>query len=83
MIAATLAQHTGLTEAVAKVAMRIARCGQCTAMWSTLAVLMLTGEADIIEAVGLAIVAGYGANWVGLVLMLMQKIFDKLWRKIE
>ena len=41
MIAATLAQHLGLAEAIARVVDKVASCPQCFSFWVTMSALAI------------------------------------------
>ena len=82
MLAATTAQHLGLTEAVASVLGKIASCPMCSTFWCALAVLILCG-ADVFTAAGLSLLAAYVSHWYSLVLMEAGRIYDMIWRRIR
>lgn len=82
MMAATLAQHLGLTEAVASVATKIAKCHMCCSFWCCMAVLLL-GSFPIPESIALSIVMSYMSNYFALLLMLGQKIYNALWQRLN
>lgn len=79
---ATLAVHLGLPEAIAEVIGKIAKCEKCTSFWCTAAVLLYSG-ADVIGIIALSILAAYLSHWIGLLLIIMQKIFTRLWQKVN
>lgn len=79
-ISAVLMQHLGLCEAIAEVIGKIARCHVCCCFWGTLAALLYSG-CGIIAAISLSIIMAYFSNYFGILLMLMQKLFDMLWEK--
>ncbi len=81
-ISAVLMQHLGLCEAIAEVISKIAKCHVCSCYWFTLAALLYSG-CGIIEAISLSIIMAYLSNYFGIILMLMQKLYDKLWEKIN
>ena len=58
MMAATLIQHLGLSEAAAGVDGKIARCGKCRSFWVTLLVLLNTG-AGVLESVMISVLMAY------------------------
>ena len=82
MVLATLAQHLGLTGAVAGVVSRIARCHKCCSFWCTLSVLMLYG-CGMLESLALALLAAYLSHWLGLALIVLQGIYNSLWERLE
>lgn len=81
-ISAVLMQHLGLCEAIAEVIGKIARCHVCCCFWLTLAALLYSG-CEIIAAISLSIIMAYLSNYFGILLMLTQKIYEKLWQKIN
>ena len=82
MIGAVLAQHLGLCEAVAAVLMKIAKCYRCVSFWVSLGVLTYF-HCDIFIATMLSILMSYLSNYFGLLLVLLQKVYGKLWQRIE
>jgi len=81
-VSAVLAQHLGLSEAIAGVVLKIAKCPMCCAMWLTFAALLYTG-ADLIAAVSLSILMSYLSNWFIMLLIILQDIYTWLRKKIE
>lgn len=81
-ISAVLMQHLGLCEAIAEVIGKIAKCHVCCCFWGTLVALLYSG-CGIIAAMSLSIIMAYLSNYFGIILMLMQKLYDKLWQKIN
>lgn len=79
---ATLAVHLGLPEAIAEVATKISKCERCCTFWCTAAALWYDG-ADLIAIVALSIFASYLSHWIGLSLIVMQKIFTRLWQSLN
>lgn len=82
MIAATLANHLGLTEAVSDIVRKIAKCPKCCSFWASLSVLWLYG-CDLFVAVGLSLFVSYLSFWFGLILIISQKIYNKLWKRMN
>lgn len=81
MAGATLAQHLGLTDAIARVIRKIASCPMCCTFWTSIGVLTAIYGATPAEAALLSILAAYMSHWFVIVLVLLQKIYDKLWRR--
>lgn len=81
-LAATLAVHLGLPEAIAEVVGKVAKCEKCTSFWATGAALWY-GGADLTAIVALSILAAYLSHWIGLLLIVMQKIFTRLWQRVN
>lgn len=82
MIVAVLAHHLGLSEAIAKVVSKIARCPKCLTFWLVLLVLMITCENTIV-AISLSLLCAYLSNWVGLLLMWLNKTYNKVWERLN
>jgi hypothetical protein len=80
MIAATLIVNLGLGEAVAKVSGKILQCPLCLSFWGTMAALLYSG-ADIIVTVVLSILMAYLSNFFGIILMILNQWYDKLWQR--
>lgn len=80
--AATLAVHLGLPEAIAEVVSKIAKCEKCCSFWLTIAALLYSG-ADLIAIVALSILAAYLSHWIGVLLIVMQKLFTRLWQRVN
>lgn len=80
MIAATLTVNLGLGEAIAKVSGKILQCPLCLSFWGTMAALLYSG-ADIIATVVLSILMAYLSNFFGIVLMILNQWYDKLWQR--
>lgn len=82
MLAATLAQHLGLSEAVAGVLVKIAKCPKCMSFWCTLAVLLYAG-CDVFTALGLSLITAYVSQWLGLVLYALNIMYNRIWERIH
>lgn len=72
MIAATLAQHLGLAEAIAHVVDKVASCPQCFTFWVTMSALLYLGY-DVYTSTLAAIVGAYLSNWFVLLLLILQR----------
>lgn len=81
MVCATLAQHLGLTEAMAKVASKIASCSMCCTFWSCVLLLVMIGEDPAIAAM-LSILFAYASHWFVLILIWLQTKYNQLWQKL-
>lgn len=82
MMVSTIAVHLGLPEAIVRVVNKICKCYKCLSFWSTLIVLtVMTG--DIVAASLLSIVVAYLSNWFAMLLILLNKIYDELWQKLN
>lgn len=82
MIVGMLAQHLGLTEAVASVLSKIAKCHRCVVFWVTLIALALCCCNPLI-AVGLSLINSYLSNWFGLLLIWLNHKYNALWEKLN
>lgn len=80
MIAATIAQHLGLAEAIAHVVDKVASCPQCFSFWATMSALLYLGH-DVYTSTLAAIVVAYLSNWFVLLLLILQRKFTKLYEK--
>ena len=79
---AIIAHHLGLTEEMARVISKIAKCPKCTTFWITLCVMLYCDEIAII-AVAIALLMAYLSNWCIFVLIGAQRFYDWLWRKLN
>lgn len=82
MMLATLAQHLGLPEAVARVVLRVAKCPKCLSFWVALFVLVLSG-CNVFVAIGLSLIVAYLSFWFGLLLGWLNRNYDQLWQKLQ
>jgi hypothetical protein len=82
LIIATFSVHLGLTEEMSKIVAKILSCGRCLTFWLCLA-CELYCSVDIISAVAVSIIAAYLANWMGFVFILLNRLWEKLNRKLR
>jgi len=82
MSVASTAQHLGFTAQVAKIASQIARCPKCVSFWCALAVLAYM-RCNPLIAMGLSFFVAYLSYWWGLGLMVLNKLYDKIWQRIN
>lgn len=80
MIGACLAQHLGLSEAIAQIVLKVARCSKCLSFWCVLFVLIVY-DCSIITALLLSILMAYLSHYFSLLLMVLNKLYDWLWQK--
>lgn len=80
MMAVCLAQHLGLPQAIASVVLKVCKCPKCMTFWSTLLVLLMTG-CDILIASALSVLMSYLSHFFGLVLMVLNNLYDRLWER--
>lgn len=82
MVVALLVQHLGLSEAMASVVVKVAKCHQCLTFWSTLFVLTILG-CHLMLSIALSILMSYLSNFLALLLMWMQGLYTRLWEKVR
>ena len=80
MISAVLIVNLGLGEAIAQVSGKILQCPTCLTFWGALAAL-LYHNTDIVIAVSLSILAAYLSNFTGIILMILNKWYERLWQR--
>ena len=78
MVSVTLIHHLGLAHAISEVVDKVLSCGQCLTFWSVLAALVYLST-DLITAVFFAITMAYLSNWFGLLLLYLQRQFNKFY----
>ena len=79
MMVAVLAQHLGLSEAIAKVVSKILKCPRCLSFWTVLFALLALG-CDAFIAMGLSILMAYLSIWIGLPLGMLNNLYKRLWQ---
>ena len=82
MMIAVVAQHLGLSDAVAKVISKILKCPRCLSFWTVLFVLVILG-CDLFVAIGLSVLMAYLSIWSGLLLMMLNDLYDRLWQRVR
>lgn len=82
MMVGVTAHHLGLTEEAAKVVSKISECPKCCTFWISLFVLTIKG-CDLFVSVALSLFVAYLSFYFGLVLVLLQKLYDWLWQKVN
>lgn len=82
MLVAVLAQHLGLSEAVARIILKIAKCPKCLTFWCVLVVEM-TMHDNILVAIGLSLMCAYLVSWAGLLLEYLYKLYNELWQRLN
>lgn len=80
MLSAVLIVNLGLGEAIAEVSGKILKCSTCLSFWGALAALLYHGT-EIVIAVSLSIIVAYLSNFVGIVLMILNKWYERLWQR--
>lgn len=82
MIVAGLAHHLGLPQAIASVVAKVARCLKCLTFWATFIVLLIVGS-GLLFAVMLSVLTAYLSHYWGLVMMLLNDLYNKLWERVN
>lgn len=82
MVAATLCVHLGLTEAIMKVAGKVATCSMCATFWATLLTLTMLYQASVLWSLLLSILAAYASHWLMLIFIYLQQKYDNLWQRL-
>lgn len=82
MMAATIAVHLGLSQAICNVLCKVCKCHKCMSFWITLAVLLLIG-CNVIVAAMLSLLMSYMSNWFGLLLIWLNDKYGELWLKLN
>lgn len=82
MVVATVAVHLGLPQAIAGVMTKICKCHKCLSFWLTLIALSLIGCPMSIVAL-LSVLMALLSYWIGLLLTWFNKIYDKLWERLN
>lgn len=82
MLVAVLAQHLGLSEAVARIILKVAKCPKCLTFWCVLGAELVTQE-NLLVAIGLSLMCAYLVSWVGLLLVYLYKLYDRLWQRVR
>lgn len=80
MLSAVLIVNLGLGEAIAAVSGKILKCPTCLSFWGALVALLINGT-EVIVAVSLSILAAYLSNFVGIVLMMLNRLYTWLYGK--
>lgn len=80
MMTMCLAQHLGLPQAIASVMLRVCKCPKCLTFWITLLVLLVSGCSFFIAA-ALSILMSYISHYFGLLLMVLNNLYNRLWEK--
>ena len=82
MIVAGLAHHLGLPQAIASVVAKVARCPKCLTFWATFIVLLIVGS-GLLFAVMLSVLTAYLSHYWGLVMMLLNDLYNKLRERVN
>lgn len=82
MTVATVAVHLGLPQAIAGVVTKVFRCHKCLSFWLTLIGLAIIGcPLDLVAL--LSIAAAYMSDWLGMLLVVINKISNKIWEILK
>ena len=82
MIVAGMVHHLGLPQAIASVVAKVARCPKCLTFWATFIVLLIVGS-GLLFAVMLSVLTAYLSHYWGLVMMLLNDLYNKLWERVN
>lgn len=82
MMVATTAVHLGLPQAISKVLVKVFGCHKCLSFWTTLVVLQIAGV-GLPVALPLSFVSAYLSNWFALVLIVINKWYEKVWERLN
>ena len=82
MIAATLAVHMGLPQAISKIIVKICSCHKCLSFWICLIAMAYVGF-SLVLALLLSLLAAYSSNWFALLLIQFNKLYNKLWERVN
>lgn len=82
MLVAVLAQHLGLSEAVARIILKVAKCPKCLTFWCVLGA-EIAMQSNPLVAIGLSLMCAYLVSWVGLLLVYLYKLYDRLWQRLN
>jgi hypothetical protein len=80
MIGACLAQHLGLSQAIAGVVFKIAKCSKCLSFWCVFFVLVMS-KCSLVMALLLSVLMAYLSHYFNIVLMFLNNLYDWLWQK--
>lgn len=83
MATATLCVHLGLTEAIVEVVGKIATCSTCASFWATFLLLAIVYQTPLLWSLLLSILAAYASHWLIIILLRLQKLYDKLWQRLN
>lgn len=82
MMVGVTSHHLGLTEEAANIVNKIAGCPKCCSFWIAILTLTIKG-CDLFVSVSLALFVAYLSFYFGLVLIVLQKIYDWIWQKVN
>lgn len=82
MMVGVTAHHLGLTEEAADIVGKIAECPKCCSFWISLLVLLYNG-CDMFISITLSLLVAYLSFYFGLILILLQRLYDYLWQKVN
>lgn len=82
MVAATMIQHMGLAQAVARIVTKILSCHVCLTFWSCLGLSLMNGN-EPVATVALSIIMAYLSSWFVMLLVLINDKSEELWEKLK
>ena len=82
MMCACAAQHLGLSEAVARIVLKVAKCPKCMTFWCVLLALLLF-DCGLLTAMVLSLGMAYLSHYFNLLLMALNRLYDKIWQRLN
>lgn len=82
MVAATMIQHMGLAQAVAKVITKILSCHVCFTFWSCLCWGFMNAN-EPVTVIALSILMAYLSNWFVMLLVLINDKSEEIWHRLK
>lgn len=82
-ISAVLIVHLGLSKEIARISNKILNCSTCLTFWVTLSACYFFAKQEIIICLIIAISCAYSANYVSLIFIYLNKLYNKLWQKLN
>ena len=72
--------NLGLIDAIIEVIVKISKCPMCCCFWVTLIVTIYFGY-NVIVSTMLSIAMAYISNYIGIVLLLFNRLYEYLWQR--
>lgn len=82
MMVGVTAHHLGLAEEAARIVRKVAGCPKCCSFWLSLVVLLYEG-CDPMLSFALSLLVAYLSYYFGLILIMLQRLYDYLWLKVK
>ena len=80
MMGACLAQHLGLSQAIANTILKVAKCSKCLSFWCVLFALAVLG-CNLVTALLLSVLMAYVSHYFNIVLIILNNLYEWLWQK--